>query len=1059
MTCKTYILAFLRMLTLSFLSMVALALSATAQQDQINTVIGGGPDNIPAVNADVYGPNQVAVDFSGNYYIAAYYQNQVFKVNPSGVLTIVAGNGIAGYGGDGVAGGAAHAMLNGPTGVSADGIGDVYIADKFNCVIREVDTSNTITTIAGTGGSCGYAGDGSPATSYELNLPQQINLDYNGNLFIADYANARIRKLNLSTGAISTVVGIGGTPAYCANGTGAIFCHLSNTPSVAVDSLDDIFLTDPAQCVLYKVSHTTNEVTTLAGSPGNCGYSGDGGVSVGAEINPFYGQLAVNSTGQQVWLADWNNERIRLIVPAALVINTVAGGNCTTYSGDGGPATLACFNSPLGVVEDTAGDLFVGDFLNNRVREVPCSLSGTSCAPPPGDTAGDIYSVAGNGSDDATTAVNGLPGTAITLSYPEGVLANPSENIFVSDTYNAYVRELLNSTGDVNLFAGDGSFGYSGDGGLATSAELDYPGGLSRDADGNIFFADSYNCIIREVDTAGNISTVAGVPATPGLACGYGGDGGPATSAHLNGPYDVFVDAHGNLFIADTGNSLVREVVCATTGTLTCEPPSGKTAGDIYTVAGNNNLPAGYHGDGGLATDTTLNGPGSAATDGAGNLYIADTYNSRIRKVKAATGIISTIAGNGTCGFTGDGAAVDEEVCEAQGIRVDANGNVFFADTENLRVRWVDVGGTITTFGGNGSFGFSGDSGPATSAELHFPWALSEDSSGNFFVADTNNNRVREINAFAAVGRSTGSLTFGSTAVGVTSPASDVTLSGIGPASITSISISGNFKQTNNCVGSLPNGATCTVSVYFAPTGTGERTGTLTVNTNGDLSSNTKVALEGNGVNLTVTGSLAFGNHLLGTAVTKNVTVTGNTTYSSVALSGDTTDFAISSNTCMGAVTTSCVIGVKFDPQTIGAKSATLVITDSSGDPTSPQSVAASGTGTEVSLSPTTLAFGTATSGTKNLPVTVKNVGTTALTFTGTPTISGAGSAQFTVLPYASPSTSTCLNGSVKLTQDQTCTFTVQFTSTGDGVSYTNELNISDHGGASPQTVKITAMD
>ncbi len=366
----------------------------------------------------------------------------------------------------------------------------------------------------------------------------------------------------------------------------------------------------------------------------------------------------------------------------------------------------------------------------------------------------------------------------------------------------------------------------------------------------------------------------------------------------------------------------------------------------------------------------------------------------------------------------------------------------------------------MTTFGGNGNPGFSGDDGPATNAELFYPWALSEESSGNFVAADTSNNRIREINAFAAVGRSTSGVAFsGSTVIGATDGPIDLTLSEIGPAAINGISVSGNFTQANDCVGSLPNGATCTVSVYFTPTGTGKRTDTLTVNTNGDLSSNTKVALEGNGVNLTITRILLFGNHELGTAVTKNVTVTGNTIYSSLALSGDATDFTIRSNTCTGAVTTSCVIGVKFDPQTIGAKSATLVITDSSGDPTSPQSVAARGTGTEVSLSPTTLAFGTVTTGTKERSETVKNVGTTLLTFRDTPTITGAGADQFSVMPCASPSTSTCLNASVKLTQNQTCTFTVRFTSTGDGVSYTNELNVSDNGGASPQMVKMTAMD
>ena len=184
-----------------------LASFATAQQDVITTAIGGGPNQIPAIDADIYLPISVAFDGSGNYYIAAFYQNRVFKVDTTGTITVVAGIGIAGFGGDGVAGGATQAMLNGPAGVAIDGAGNIYISDYNNFVIRKVDATNTITTIAGQPGSCGYNGDGKPATNFSLCHPYGLALDSLGNLFIGDGGNCRVRKLVLATKTIATSAG------------------------------------------------------------------------------------------------------------------------------------------------------------------------------------------------------------------------------------------------------------------------------------------------------------------------------------------------------------------------------------------------------------------------------------------------------------------------------------------------------------------------------------------------------------------------------------------------------------------------------------------------------------------------------------------------------------------------------------------------------------------------------------------------------------------------------------------------------------------------------------
>ncbi len=1162
-------------LTMTLAVMLVLASFAAAQQNQINTVVGGGPNDMPALDADLYTPYAVAVDASGNYYFTAYSQHRVFKVNSSGFLTVVAGNGLAGYSGDGVTGGAAQAMLNYPQGVAVDSHGNVYIADTDNCVVRKVDTTNTVTTVAGSQSSCGYDGDGSPATSYDLSYPTQLAVDSSNNVYIADLYNARIRKLTVSTGTITTVAGNGNGQAYCANGTIATSCAFAYTPSVAVDSSGDIFLTDAYEYVLYEVKASTGKITTIAGTPGTPGGTGDGHAATSAEIYPSVeGQLAVNGAGTIVWLADFSNYAIRQITVGGN-IKTVVGQNdvCGGISGVGGPATSACVGYPTGIAADTAGDLFITnsyEYNYEYVLEVPCSLGG-SCTAPTGDTAGDLYAVAGNGSGNNSTPVNGVPALGVTLYDPYGVYQDTSSNILIGDFNNNLVRELLNSSGNVNAFAGNGTAGYAGDGGLATAsgAEVYGPVGIARDASGNIFFADQYNSIIREVNSSGTMSTFAGIPGSPG----YSGDGGPAANARLYYPNDVYVDSYGNMFITDYLNNVIREVVCATTGTYACVPPAGETAGYIYTVAGNQAAATGYGGDGGPATGARLNNPQSAATDADGNLYIADTSNNRIRMVNAATGIINTVAGNGSAGFSGDGPALENTLSYPNAVRADANGNIFIADTNNNRIRWVDGGGTLITFAGNGTAAFTGDEGPAISAELYYPGGLFEDASGDFLIADTDNFRIRKINAFAAVGRSTGSIVFGTQPKGIASYPFEVTLSGIGPAVIGSLSTTGDFSESDDCVGSLPNGTTCTVAVYFTPTLSGARYGTLTVNTNGYFSTSTTISLEGTGTGLTLTPNpLGMGSTPVNTAVTKSVTVKGGATYTSVTLSGDTTDFSIASDTCTGMVASTCSVGIKFDPLTTGAKKATLILKDN--DPTSPQALSITGTGssfesfsptsvsfattvdgstskatkvtfkytgtgtlaltaltpssssfivnetgitssacapgtttltqnqfcyfnvefapgtasgpvtgsvtasftgdannpssllpltgtaTEASLSPATLAFGTVASGTKNESLTVKNLGSTPLTFNGTPTISGTGSGQFKVLPYSSsPVTSTCLNGSVTLANGQSCTFTVQFTSTGAGTSYTETLSVSDNGGASPQTAKMTAKD
>lgn len=280
-------------------------------------------------------------------------------------------------------------------------------------------------------------------------------------------------------------------------------------------------------------------------------------------------------------------------------------------------------------------------------------------------------------------------------------------------------------SGIIATVAGNGNFNFSGDGGPARSASLSYPNGVAVDTAGNLFIADSNNNMIRRVSISGVITTVAG-----NEIAGYSGDGGPATAASLNFPTDVTVDASGNLYIADLGNSRIRKV---------------SATGVIATVAGNGT--SGFSGDGGQAISAAFGQISSITVDSSDNLFVADAPNRRVRKV-STSGIITTVAGNGTSGFSGDnGSATSASLSYPTGVTVDTAGNLFVADAGNLRIRKVSASGIITTVAGDGSYGFSGDGGPATSASLNYPDGVAVDASGNLFIADTDNSRIRKVSA------------------------------------------------------------------------------------------------------------------------------------------------------------------------------------------------------------------------------------------------------------------------------------------------------------------------
>ena len=488
---------------------------------------------------------------------------------------------------------ATSSVLGNPQGLAADAAGAIYIADVQNHRVRRLDAATGIlTTVAGTG-SASFAGDGGAATSAHLRGPAGLAVDGLGNVYIADRLNHRVRRVDGTTGTITTVVGSGpaGSLGSFAGDLGLATSARLNLPSdVAVDGLGNLYVADTGNHRLRRVDTTTGIITTVAGAGADCFNADDplGGCQLIAPLG-----VVADGAGT-VYIADTNQHRVRKLEVAARILSTVAGTGTAAHAGDGGPATAAALSAPAAVALDGAGHLYIADDGNHRVRRVEAAT-------------GIITTYAGSSSFGFFG--DGGSATSARLREPMGVVGAPGGDLYVADTANHRIRRVEVGTGTITTVAGNGNSSFLGDGGAATSAALSTPNGLDVDPAGAVYLAEESSNRVRKIDPTGVITTVAGTG-----VFGSAGDGGLALAAMLRGPTDVAVDDLGNVYIAEPSGHRIRRIDA--TGTIT-------------TFAGTSNS-QGFSGDGGVATSARLWSPQGVAVDPAGHVYIADTTNQRI---------------------------------------------------------------------------------------------------------------------------------------------------------------------------------------------------------------------------------------------------------------------------------------------------------------------------------------------------------------------------------------------------------------------------------------------
>jgi sugar lactone lactonase YvrE len=630
------------------------------------------------------GPRQLTRDAAGNLYVADAGNNAIRKIAPDGTTTTLAGGQIGNADGAGT-----NASFNFPSGVAVDGSGSVYVADQFNFSIREISPGGTVTTFAEPAGLSSDASGLVPSVAF--NHPGGLAINLEGNVCVADLFNSVVWAVTPG-GAVYLVDGRPGEVGTTDQFGDPLFAYPA---SLAVDNHDQLYVADTGNSVI-KVIATNGAVSTLAGlamEPGTA----DGSVT-NAQF-AFPEGIAVDSAGN-AFVADTGNNTVRKI-GADGAVTTVAGRAGMVGATDG-MGTNALFAAPRGIVVDPAGNIFVADSGNNSIREIS-----------PG---GQVTTFAGSGGSAGSD--NG-PGSAARFNYPASVAADGEGNIFVADGLNFLVRKI-GPDGTVTDAAGRVGVAGAADG-AATNALFASPVGVAVDLAGNVYVADADNSTIRRLDPAGNVTTFAGQTGQAGSS------NGPAALALFNTPSGVAVDLASNVYVADTGNQIIRKI-------------SG--GGQVSTLAGLAGV-AGYQD--GVGTNALFSSPSSVAVDLAGNVYVADPGNYTVRKIMP-DGTVTTVAGDvvfnsGVFG-AGDGVGGKAAFSAMAGLAVDKTGNVYVADTFNNTIRMIATNGSVTTIGGVAGTPGSADGSGANALFFH-PAGIAVDAAGIVYVADSLNNTIR----------------------------------------------------------------------------------------------------------------------------------------------------------------------------------------------------------------------------------------------------------------------------------------------------------------------------
>jgi sugar lactone lactonase YvrE len=711
-------------------------------------------------------PSSVAVDASGNVYVADTYNSTIRKITPTGTVSTIAG--LAGNRGSTDGTGAA-ARFFWPEGLAVDAAGNLYVADTGNSTIRKITPAGSVSTLAGLPRSDGST-DGA-GKSARFKYPFGIAVDASGTVYVGDTYNHTIRKIS-PAGEVTTLAGTPGT-AGSNNGVGSAAGF--NYPSgLAVDAAGNVYVADTYNHTIRKIA-PDGTVTTLAGTANSSG-SHDGTGSA-AQFNYPTG-VSVDPTGM-LCVADTDNSIIRRITPEG-VVTTLTGTAGAIGSADGS-GSAARFTYPYGVTTDPAGAVYVADTGNQTIRKIT--------------PAGAVSTLAGVGNDYTYGSADGA-GSAARFSGMEGMAVGPTGDIFVTDTYNHTIRKITR-TGSVTTFAGNPDIAGQTDG-TGRTATFNYPSGLAADAAGNLYVADSGNHLIRMITPSGVVSTLGGIK-------------------NLNFPYGICVDSAGNLYVADTGNSVIRKITAN---------------GSSVILAGTAGSKGSTDGTGGAAL---FDAPQALAIDNSGNLFVADTGNSTIRKI-TPDGVVSTLAGTaGTTGSadgTGSAARFDTPVS----LAIDGAGNIYVADQGTRLLRKVTPAGVVSTLGGQ-AYNIGNADGVGQNALFSRLTAVALDSADHLYVADLTTIRtgvptsspVFTTQPQSQSAKTGESVTFSGVASGLPAPTYQWNLNGAEIAGATSSSITINNVQTanagdytlvaTNAVGvATSNKATLSVSAAPAPT-------------------------------------------------------------------------------------------------------------------------------------------------------------------------------------------------------------------------------------------------